>query len=84
MDQEAQKQLLMFAEWIQSKDEKAASIPTEQLAGRIAQIISSQNGELGELQPLWEEFQKEMSMTNMFKNGGKLDYLVKLAHKQRQ
>ena len=69
-----EKTLLAFAKWMQSKDEKLAKVPVEQLAAKVAEAMKTQEGQK-QLAPLFQQFQSEVS--EIMRSGGKMDYAVK-------
>lgn len=69
-----EKTLLAFAKWMQSKDEKLAKIPAEQLAVKVAEALKTPEGQK-QLTPLFQQFQSEVS--EIMRSGGKMDYAVK-------
>ena len=69
-----EKTLLAFAKWMQSKDEKLAKVPVEQLAAKVVEAMKTQEGQK-QLAPLFQQFQSEVS--EIMRSGGKMDYAVK-------
>ena len=69
-----EKTLSAFAKWMQSKDEKLAKVPVEQLAVKVAEALKTQEGQK-QLAPLLQQFQSEVS--EIMRSGGKMEYAVK-------
>lgn len=59
---------------MQSKDEKLAKVPVEQLAAKVVEAMKTQEGQK-QLAPLFQQFQSEVS--EIMRSGGKMDYAVK-------